>query len=93
VLGIVRDGRQIEQLGEGEQGFVILDRTPFYAESGGQVGDTGMLSNGNGRFVVADALKMGGVFFGHAGTWHGAQPLKAGDAVDAQVDAARRQST
>ena len=92
VLGIVRDGRQAGQLGEGEQGFVILDRTPFYAESGGQVGDTGALSNGAGRFEVADTLKMGGVFFGHAGTWHGAQPLKAGDVVDAQVDAARRQA-
>ncbi|MBD8872028.1 alanine--tRNA ligase [Rhodanobacter sp. DHB23] len=92
VLGIVRDGRQVSQLGEGEQGFVLLDRTPFYAESGGQVGDTGTLSSGVGRFEVADTLKMGGVFFGHAGAWHGAQPLKAGDLVDAQVDAARRQS-
>ena len=92
VLGIVRDGRQAGQLAGGEQGFVILDRTPFYAESGGQVGDTGALSNGAGRFEVADTLKMGGVFFGHAGTWHGAQPLKAGDVVDAQVDAARRQA-
>jgi alanyl-tRNA synthetase len=92
VLGIVRDGRQVEQLAEGEQGFVILDRTPFYAESGGQVGDTGALSNDAGQFAVTDTLKMGGVFFGHAGTWHGAQPLKAGDMVDAQVDAARRQA-
>jgi len=92
VLGIVRDGRQVDQLGEGEQGYVILDRTPFYAESGGQVGDTGELSNAAGRFAVADTLKMGGVFFGHAGRWHGAQPLKAGDLLDAQVDAARRQA-
>ncbi len=90
VLGIVRDGRQVGQLGAGEQGFVILDRTPFYAESGGQVGDTGALSSGDGRFEVADTLKMGGVFFGHAGAWHGARPLKSGDVVDAQVDAARR---
>jgi alanyl-tRNA synthetase len=92
LLGIVRDGRQVGQLAEGEQGLLILDRTPFYAESGGQVGDTGTLSNGNGRFEVADTLKMGGVFFGHAGTWHGAQPLRAGEALDAQVDAARRQA-
>ena len=92
VLGIVRDGREVPQLGEGEQGYVILDRTPFYAESGGQVGDTGTLSGGAGRFAVADTLKMGGVFFGHVGTWHGMQPLKAGDLVDAQVDAARRQA-
>jgi alanine--tRNA ligase len=92
VLGIVRDGREVQQLAEGERGYLILDRTPFYAESGGQVGDTGTLSNGAGRFDVADTLKMGGVFFGHAGSWHGAQPLKTGDVVDAQVDAARRQA-
>ena len=92
VVGIVRDGRQVERLGEGEEGLVILERTPFYAESGGQTGDTGTLESGNGRFAVADTIKMGGVFFGHAGRWHGAQPLQAGDAVDARVDAARRQA-
>ncbi|MBS0213370.1 MAG: alanine--tRNA ligase [Proteobacteria bacterium] len=92
VVGIVRDGRQIERLNEGEEALVILERTPFYAESGGQVGDTGTLTHGHGRFDVADTLKMGGVFFGHAGRWQGAQPLRAGDALDAQVDAARRQA-
>jgi alanyl-tRNA synthetase len=92
VLGIVRGGKRVDQLGEGEDGFVILDRTPFYAESGGQVGDVGTLSNPNGRFEVGDTLKMGGVFFGHTGRWHGGQPLCTGDAVEAQVDAARRQA-
>ena len=92
VLGIVRDGRQVSQLAEGEQGAVILDRTPFYAESGGQVGDTGALSHPAGRFEVGDTLKMGGVFFGHAGRWHGAQPLRRGDVVAASVDMARRQA-
>jgi alanyl-tRNA synthetase len=88
----VRAGKQINQLGEGEEGLLILDRTPFYAESGGQVGDTGILSNGAGRFEVADTLKMGGVFFGHAGRWHGAQPLRMGDTIDAGVNAERRQA-
>jgi alanyl-tRNA synthetase len=92
VLGIVRGGKHVDQLGEGEEGLLILDRTPFYAESGGQVGDTGTLSRASGRFEVGDTLKMGGVFFGHAGTWHGEQPLRAGDAVDASVDASRRQA-
>ncbi|QRP62710.1 alanine--tRNA ligase [Rhodanobacter sp. FDAARGOS 1247] len=92
VLGIVRGGKQVDQLGEGEEGLVILDRTSFYAESGGQVGDTGTLSNASGRFDVGDTLKMGGVFFGHAGTWHGDQPLRTGDLVDASVDASRRQA-
>ncbi len=72
--------------------MLILDRTPFYAESGGQVGDTGTLSSAAGRFEVGDTLKMGGVFFGHAGRWQGEQPLHTGDVVDAQVDAARRQA-
>ncbi|RCS30574.1 alanine--tRNA ligase [Rhodanobacter denitrificans] len=92
VLGIVRGGRQVEQLAEGEDGLVILDRTPFYAESGGQVGDAGTLSSPAGRFEVGDTLKMGGVFFGHAGRWHGAQPLRSGDLVEAAVDASRRQA-
>ncbi|MBB6187114.1 alanine--tRNA ligase [Rhodanobacter sp. MP7CTX1] len=92
VLGIVRAGKQFDQLDEGEEGLLILDRTPFYAESGGQVGDTGELINPAGRFDVSDTLKMGGVFFGHAGRWHGAQPLRTGDTVEAGVDAARRQA-
>ncbi|HUH30723.1 MAG TPA: alanine--tRNA ligase, partial [Rhodanobacter sp.] len=92
VLGLVRDGRQVDQLADGEQGLLILDRTPFYAESGGQVGDTGELLNPAGRFEVGDTLKMGGVFFGHAGVWHGDQPLRTGDLLDAQVDGQRRQA-
>ena len=93
VLGIVQGGKQVGQLAEGEAGLVILDQTPFYAESGGQVGDTGTLLNGAGRLEVSDTIKMGGVFFGHAGRWHGAQPLRTGDVVDAAVDASRRQAT
>jgi len=92
VVGIVRDGLQVEQLADGEEGLLILDRTPFYAESGGQVGDTGTLTTTAGRFEVGDTLKMGGVFFGHAGQWHGELPLRSGDLVDAGVDAARRQA-
>ncbi|HEU4670336.1 MAG TPA: alanine--tRNA ligase [Dyella sp.] len=92
VVGIVRAGRQVDQLADGEDGFVILDRTPFYAESGGQVGDTGTLTGSTGTFTVGDTLKMGGVFFGHAGRWQGAQPLRQGDTVAAAVDALRRQA-
>jgi len=92
VVGIVRGGKQINELADGEEGLLILDRTPFYAESGGQVGDTGELINTAGRLDVGDTLKMGGVFFGHAGRWHGAQPLRTGDVVEASVNALRRQS-
>jgi alanyl-tRNA synthetase len=93
VLGIIRGGRQVSQLAQGEEGVVILDRTPFYAESGGQAGDRGRLSNSAGDFVVDDTSKLGGVFFGHAGRWRGAQPLRKGDALDARVDEGRRQAT
>jgi len=93
VVGIVQGGKQVGQLAEGEEGLVILEQTPFYAESGGQVGDAGTLSNGAGRFEVIDTIKMGGVFFGHAGRWQGSQPLRTGDHVDAAVDASRRQAT
>ena len=93
VVGIVQAGKQVGQLAEGEEGLVILDQTPFYAESGGQVGDTGALSNAAGRFDVGDTIKMGGVFFGHAGRWHGSQPLRTGDVIDSTVDASRRQAT
>ncbi|MFC5435482.1 alanine--tRNA ligase [Rhodanobacter umsongensis] len=92
VLGIVRGGKRIDQLADGEEGLLILDRTPFYAESGGQVGDTGELLAAAGRFDVGDTLKMGGVFFGHAGRWVGGEPLRTGDVVDARVDVARRQA-
>jgi alanyl-tRNA synthetase len=92
VVGIVRDGRSVDQLASDEQGVVILDRTPFYAESGGQVGDSGELRNAAGRLAVDDTVKMGGVFFAHAGRWLGAQPLRTGDTVAAQVDAERRQA-
>jgi alanyl-tRNA synthetase len=92
VVGMVRDGRQIDQLEDGEQALVILDRTPFYAESGGQVGDAGVLSTPAGHVEVADTLKMGGVFFGHVGVWRGSKPLRRGDVVSAQVDEPRRQA-
>ncbi|TCO39914.1 alanine--tRNA ligase [Dokdonella fugitiva] len=92
VVAIVRDGRAVDALGDGEEAVVLLDRTPFYAESGGQVGDTGVLRGEGGRFDVADTIKLGGVFHAHLGRWHGA-PLHKGAMLDADVDAQRRQST
>ncbi|GAP65888.1 alanyl-tRNA synthetase [Mizugakiibacter sediminis] len=92
VLAIVRGGRKVDALADGEEGIVILDRTPFYAESGGQVGDTGALAAGEGRFEVADTQKLGGVFHGHVGRWRGSAPLRAGARVRAAVDAERRRA-
>jgi len=92
VVAIVRGGRAVGALGDGEEAIVILDRTPFYAESGGQVGDSGSLATKNGRLAVSDTIKLGGAFHGHVGRWSGGE-LKVGDTVAAQVDAARRQAT
>jgi len=89
VLAIVREGRAVNALADGEEGVVLLDRTPFYAESGGQVGDTGTLATADGSLRVADTIKLGGVFHAHLGLWSGA-PLVVGALVSARVDEARR---
>lgn len=85
VIALYKDGQAVEQLGEGEEGVVILDRTPFYAESGGQVGDCGYLQAGAARFDVRDTTKTGGAFLHHGVVASGA--LSVGAAVDARVDA------
>ncbi|MEO7936803.1 MAG: alanine--tRNA ligase [Dokdonella sp.] len=92
VLAMVRSGRRLEALGDGEEGIVILDRTPFYAESGGQVGDAGVLECAGGKFIVSDTIKLGGAFHGHVGRWQGSSPLAAGSEVKANVDTTRRTS-
>ncbi|MEJ2529963.1 MAG: alanine--tRNA ligase, partial [Gammaproteobacteria bacterium] len=60
VIAIIRDGDSVDSLGDQDSGMVVLDRTPFYAESGGQVGDTGVLEIGQKRFIVNDTQKLGG---------------------------------
>ena len=91
VLAIVRDGQTLSELRAGEAATLILDRTPFYAESGGQVGDHGRLLGSALQFDVADTQKLAGVYFGHVGTL--AQGvLKVGDALCGEVDSARRQA-
>jgi alanyl-tRNA synthetase len=92
VVGIVRDGRLVDRLDEGDSAIVILDRTPFYAESGGQVGDQGRLATPAGKMRVDETVKLAGTFHGHIGRWVGA-PLKVGDTVSAHVDVERRQAT
>ncbi|WP_250463889.1 alanine--tRNA ligase [Microbulbifer litoralis] len=90
VLAIVKDGEQVERLEEGEEGAVVLDRTPFYAESGGQVGDSGYLA-GAGRFEVRDCTRQSGHHLHSGKVLSGA--IAVGDQVEAEVSADVRQST
>jgi alanyl-tRNA synthetase len=89
VVALLRDGRPVESIAAGDDAVVLLDRTPFYAESGGQVGDAGELAEQGVRFAVADTPKLAGQFHGHAGRLE-AGTLKVGDRVMAAVDAPRR---
>ncbi|MGD9952369.1 MAG: alanine--tRNA ligase [Burkholderiales bacterium] len=92
VVALYREGAQVDALASGESGTVVLDRTPFYAESGGQVGDRGELVAATGTFEVADTQKIQAEVFGHQGTLK-TGALKVGDAVEARVDEARRGRT
>jgi len=91
IIALYKDGQAVDQLGEGEQGVVVLDRTPFYAESGGQVGDTGYLQSGAARFDVRDTTKTGGAFLHHGVVARGA--LVIGSPVEAKVDAEVQHAT
>ncbi len=92
VVGIVHDGREVAGLSDGQEATLILDATPFYAESGGQVGDTGLLSNADGRLTVKDTVKLAGTFHGHVGRWAGSKPLRLGMPLSGSVDGVRRQA-
>ncbi len=92
VVVILKDGKAAEQIHAGDHAFVLLDRTPFYAESGGQVGDAGQLAEQGVLFEVSDTQKLAGQFFAHVGTLT-AGSLKRGDRVLGQVDHSRRTAT
>ncbi|QOC21528.1 alanine--tRNA ligase [Wenzhouxiangella sp. AB-CW3] len=89
VVAILVDGQPVDALEAGQEGVIILDRTPFYAESGGQVGDTGLLEGQGVRFEVSDTRKLAGAFHGHFGKLASGD-LKRGSRVSATIDAERR---
>ncbi|WP_338507914.1 alanine--tRNA ligase [Pseudomonas poae] len=91
IVAIYKDGKSVDVLSEGEEAVVVLDQTPFYAESGGQIGDCGFLSFTSGRFDVRDTTKTGGAFLHHGVLVLG--NLTVGAPVDTQVDADVRHAT
>jgi alanyl-tRNA synthetase len=92
VIALYAEGVAVPQLAAGQAGIVVLDTTPFYAESGGQVGDQGVIKSGASLFEVEDTLKIQADVFGHHGVL-ASGVLKVGDAVDAQVDEVKRART
>jgi alanyl-tRNA synthetase len=92
VIALYREGTSVSSLKAGESAIVVLDRTPFYAESGGQAGDAGELVAAGGTFAVTDTQKIQASVFGHHGTLE-TGTLAVGDTVAARVDAVRRART
>ena len=85
VLALYKDGEQVNELNEGGEGAIVIDFTPFYAESGGQVGDVGYIFAGENRFEVHDTQKIKAAVFGQFGVQTSGR-LKVGDSVTAKVD-------
>jgi alanyl-tRNA synthetase len=92
VLALYKDGSPVNSLNEGEMGVVVLDDTPFYAESGGQIGDCGELRSANGIFAVEDTQKIQAAVFGHHGVLITGK-LSVGDALSARVNTQARADT
>lgn len=85
VLALYKNGEQVNELNEGDEGAVVIDFTPFYAESGGQVGDVGYIFAGENRFEVRDTQKIKAAVFGQFGVQTSGR-LKVGDSVTTKVD-------
>src|SRR3546814_10177428 len=92
VVALLREGRPVDSIGAGDEAVVFLDRTPFYAESGGQVGDTGELDAQGVRFAVDDTQKYAGQFHGHVGKL-AAVTQKGGNHLFSLVQASRPSPT
>ena len=91
IIAIYKDGEQVDQVSEGDEALIVLNQTPFYAESGGQVGDTGLFKNETGIFEVQDTKKSGGAFVHQGIVTMGS--LKATQQVEAIVKADLREAT
>ncbi len=89
IVAVVSDGEQKDMLGAGEEGIIVLDKTSFYAESGGQVGDSGVISSDNGVFIVADTAKNADKIYLHSGKVD-CGVICVGDTVNVSINAERR---
>ena len=89
VVALFREGKPVDRLERPGEAMLVLDRTPFYGESGGQVGDTGVIKLENGLFEVTDTQKQAGDVVVHMGRFEG-NAIQAGDIVEPQVDSQRR---
>ncbi|MES9855954.1 MAG: alanine--tRNA ligase [Sedimenticola sp.] len=92
VIALFQEGMSVDTLGDDEPGMVVLDHTPFYAESGGQAGDVGELCLGSATFIVTDTRKQGGSVFIHHGHFKG-DVIRVGDTVTARVETKKREAT
>ena len=92
IVALYAEGTPVSELKAGQSGVIVLDTTPFYAESGGQVGDQGVISAGSSRFVVEDTQKIKADVFGHHGVLESGS-LKVGDTVQAEVNTVMRAAT
>ncbi len=92
IVALMREGKTVDSVEAGDDIVVILDRTPFYAESGGQVGDTGEMDGVESRFTVSNTIKLAGQFHAHVGRLQFGR-LKVGDHVHGAIDADRRGAT
>lgn len=90
VVELFKSGELVQELNSGNEGIVVLDQTPFYAESGGQAGDVGLLETSAGNFIVKDTVKLNNAI-AHKGIAE--SPIKLGDVVEAKFDIENRQST
>lgn len=91
IVAIYKDGQSVDVLSEGQEGVIVLNQTPFYAESGGQIGDCGFIQAGDSRFDVRDTTKTGGAFLHHGVLASGS--LTIGAPVQTHVDAEVRHAT
>ena len=91
ILKLIKNNKEVDSLKTGEKGMIVVNQTPFYGESGGQLGDIGKINSGNNSFTVNDVQKKLGNLFVHYGVMDGGS-LKVGESVELKIDSARREN-